>query len=85
MSPVVFSCEADIHRIGKGFLNRSLPKAEWTHAAHFAATLWLLRFHPELDLQAQLQKTDQYNAACKHQKATPASEPNLTYSFQVGL
>jgi hypothetical protein len=26
-----------------GFLARTLPKAEWTHAAHFATTLWLLR------------------------------------------
>jgi hypothetical protein len=35
--------DADIDRIGRGLLNRSLPKAEWTHAAHFAAAFWLLR------------------------------------------
>lgn len=34
---------ADIDRIGGGLLDRSLPKAQWTHAAHFAAALWLLR------------------------------------------
>lgn len=34
---------ADIDRIARGLLDRSLPKAEWTHAAHFAAAFWLLR------------------------------------------
>lgn len=35
--------DADIERIARGLLDRSLPKPEWTHAAHFAAALWLLR------------------------------------------
>jgi hypothetical protein len=34
---------ADIDRIGRALLDRSLPKVEWTHAAHFAAAFWLLR------------------------------------------
>jgi hypothetical protein len=32
-----------IERIGRGLEDRSLPKPEWTHAAHFAAAFWLLR------------------------------------------
>jgi hypothetical protein len=44
--PYAFS-DADIDRIGVGLFERSLPKAEWTHAAHFAAAVWLLR-HPKL-------------------------------------
>ena len=43
-----FCSDADIDRIGLGVLHRSLPKGEWTHAAHFAAAFWLLR-HPSLD------------------------------------
>jgi len=43
-----FSSDAEIDRIGRGLLDRSLPKAEWTHAGHFAAALWLLR-QPQLD------------------------------------
>jgi hypothetical protein len=35
--------DADIDRIGRGLQSRSLPKSEWTHAAHFAAAFWLLR------------------------------------------
>jgi hypothetical protein len=46
----MFSDEAEIHHIGEGLLARTLPKEEWTHAAHFAASLWLMRYRPELDL-----------------------------------
>jgi hypothetical protein len=38
-----FSSEAQIERIGRGLIERSLPKVEWTHAAHFAAAFWILR------------------------------------------
>jgi hypothetical protein len=43
-----FSSDTDIDRIGRGLLDRSLPKAEWTHAAHFAAAGWVLR-RPDMD------------------------------------
>ncbi len=35
--------DAEIDRIGRGLRDRSLPKSEWTHSAHFAAAFWLLR------------------------------------------
>ena len=37
-----FSCDSEIERIGRGVLERTLPKPEWTHAAHFAAAFWVL-------------------------------------------
>lgn len=40
--------DADIDRIGRGVADLSLPKAEWTHAAHFAAAVWLLT-RPDID------------------------------------
>ncbi len=43
----IFSDDAAVARIGFGLIDRSLPKAEWTHAGHFAAALWLLRHEPE--------------------------------------
>jgi hypothetical protein len=43
-----FSCTAEIERIGLGVLTCTLPKPEWTHAAHFAAAFWLLR-RPDMD------------------------------------
>lgn len=38
-----FCSDAEIERIARGLTDRSLPKPSWTHAAHFAAALWLLR------------------------------------------
>ena len=38
-----FYTDAEIEHIARGLIDRSLPKSSWTHAAHFAAALWLLR------------------------------------------
>jgi hypothetical protein len=40
--------DAAINHIATGLLARSLPKAEWTHAAHFAAAIWMARHNPAL-------------------------------------
>lgn len=45
--------ETEIARIGEGVIARTLPKPEWTHAAHFAAALWLLS-RPERDAFAEM-------------------------------
>lgn len=38
-----FASDAEIEHIAHALADRTLPKREWTHAAHFAAALWLLR------------------------------------------
>ena len=43
-----FATDAAIERIALGVIDRTLPKADWTHAAHFAAAVWLLRYRPDL-------------------------------------
>jgi hypothetical protein len=48
-----FTCDSQIDRIGRGLLERSLPKCEWTHAGHFAAAFWLLR-RSELNAERDL-------------------------------
>jgi len=48
-----FSTDTEIDRIGRGVLDRTLPKREWTHAAHFAAAFWVLTrptMHAERDM-----------------------------------
>jgi hypothetical protein len=58
-----FTSEAEIDRIGRGLIARSLPKSEWTHAAHFAAAFWLLRrpdMHAMRDMPALIRA---YNEA----------------------
>jgi hypothetical protein len=38
----LFESDSELERIGSGLETHSLPKSEWTHAAHFAAAFWLL-------------------------------------------
>lgn len=49
-----FASSAAVARVGEGLLARDLPKAEWTHEAHLAATTYLLLKHPEIDLDIAL-------------------------------
>ena len=53
-SPRLFSTDADIIRIGEGLLARTLPRADWTHEAHLAATTYLLVRRTDIDLNAEL-------------------------------
>jgi hypothetical protein len=40
--------DAAIARIGTALFDRTLPKPEWTHAAHFAAAIWVIAARPDL-------------------------------------
>ena len=53
-SPRLFTSDAEIERIGEGLLARTLPRADWTHEAHLAATTYLLLRRPEIDLDLAL-------------------------------
>lgn len=39
---MTFTSDTEIEHIGEGLIACTLPKSEWTHAAHFAAAIWLL-------------------------------------------
>jgi hypothetical protein len=52
--PRLFASDAAVEHVGEGLLARSLPREEWTHEAHLAATTYLLLRHPEIDLDAEL-------------------------------
>lgn len=52
--PRLFTSDASVARVGEGLLARDLPREEWTHEAHLAATTYLLLRHPEIDLDAEL-------------------------------
>jgi hypothetical protein len=49
-----FDSDGAVARVGEGLLARTLPRPEWTHEAHLAATTYLLLKHPEIDLDAEL-------------------------------
>ena len=43
-----FQSDAEVRRIGEGLIDRTLPKSEWTHAAHFAAAVYLVAGRPDI-------------------------------------
>jgi hypothetical protein len=46
--PRLFASDAAVRRIGEGLLARTLPRPEWTHEAHLAATAWLILQRPDI-------------------------------------
>jgi hypothetical protein len=52
--PRFFHSDAEIEHIGEGLLACTLPRAEWTHEAHLAATTWLLTRRPDIAIDAEL-------------------------------
>lgn len=48
-----FESDVAVEYIGLHLLDRTLPKAQWTHAAHFAAACWLLR-RPGVDVDREM-------------------------------
>lgn len=53
-SPRLFELEADIEHIGEGLLACTLPRPEWTHEAHLAATTYLLLRRPDIAIDKEL-------------------------------
>jgi hypothetical protein len=52
--PRTFKSDAEIAHIGEGLLARTLPRAEWTHEAHLAATTYLLIRRRDVDIDRAL-------------------------------
>lgn len=52
--PRLFAKDDAIVRIGEGLLARTLPRPDWTHEAHLAATIYLLTRRPDIDLDRRL-------------------------------
>jgi hypothetical protein len=52
--PRLFHSDSEIEHLGEGLLTRTLPRAEWTHEAHLAATTYLLLRRPDVDLDREL-------------------------------
>jgi hypothetical protein len=49
-----FESDAAVRRVGTGLIDRSLPRADWTHEGHLAACTWLLTERPDIDAPRQL-------------------------------
>ena len=53
-SPRLFHSDAEVAHIGEGLVARTLPREEWTHEAHLAATTYLLTHRSDVDLDTEL-------------------------------
>jgi hypothetical protein len=49
-----YAADADVIHVGEGLLARTLPREEWTHEAHLAATIYLLTRRPDIDIDIKL-------------------------------
>jgi len=52
--PRLFKSDAEVEHIGEGLLACTLPRAEWTHEAHLAATTYLLTRRPDIAIDKEL-------------------------------
>ena len=52
--PRLFCSDAEVAHIGEGLVARTLPRPEWTHEAHLAATTYLLLRRPDIDIDKEL-------------------------------
>ena len=49
-----FADDDAVRRVGERLLACALARAEWTHEAHLAATLWLIRDRPDVDVDSRI-------------------------------
>ncbi len=52
--PRLFESDAEIRRIGEGLIACTLPKVEWTHEAHLATCLWIIRDRQDIEAERDL-------------------------------
>jgi len=46
--PRLFADDGAIVHVGEGLVARTLPRPEWTHEAHLAATTWIMVRRPDI-------------------------------------
>ncbi|QNM83039.1 hypothetical protein H8M03_01350 [Sphingomonas sabuli] len=85
--PRLFESDAAIMRIGEGLLARTLPRAEWTHEAHLAATTYVLLRRPDVDVDASLGDIIRaYNASVGGVNSdTEGYHETITRTFLAGV
>jgi hypothetical protein len=52
--PRLFHSDSDIAHVGEGLVACTLPRTEWTHEAHLAATTYLLLSRPDIEIDVEL-------------------------------
>lgn len=48
--PVAYASDQSVASVAERLLDRTLPKSEWTHAAHCAAVVYFMKQRPDIEL-----------------------------------
>ncbi|MEO8679726.1 MAG: hypothetical protein ABI665_11810 [Vicinamibacterales bacterium] len=73
-------------RIANGLIDRTLPKAEWTHQAHLRAGLWhVLTFGEDEALRLLRERITRYNASVGTANTDSSGYHETLTRFYVGL
>jgi hypothetical protein len=76
----------DLRALAEALLAHTLPKGDWTHDAHLAATLYLLSARPDLDLDIELpQIIRSYNVAVGTQNTDASGYHETLTRFYLRL
>ncbi len=51
---MTFSHDDELRAIAEAMMARTLPKPDWTHAAHVAAAVWIIARCPHLDAERDM-------------------------------
>jgi len=86
-APRLFANDEEIRDVGRGLLDRSLPKAEWTHEAHLAACLWIMTERLDIDMVRDMRGIiSAYNEAVGGVNDDRAGyHDSITHSFIAGV
>ncbi len=86
-APRLFTDDEAVRRVGRGLLDRTLPKPEWTHEAHLAAIMWILLERPDIDLDARVREIiSSYNEAAGGVNSDSMGyHDTITRCFIVGI
>ena len=82
-----FLSDEAVAHVGEGLLSRTLPREEWTHEAHLAATTYLVLKHPEIDLDAEIRSIiSRYNESVGGVNSdTEGYHDTITRAFLRGI
>ncbi|MEZ0313843.1 MAG: hypothetical protein ACAI38_18895 [Myxococcota bacterium] len=86
-APRLFADDEAVRRVGRGLLDRTLPKSEWTHEAHLGAIMWILLERPDINLDEQVRDIiSGYNQATGGvNDDTTGYHDTITRCFIIGI
>lgn len=81
-----FSSDDEVRALAEAFIARTLPKADWTHAAHVAASVYLIRARPDLAPERDMPGLIRtYNAAVGGENTDTAGyHETITQAYLAG-